>query len=131
MEEVQSPYFPKLVTGKARRTLRGEEITGDRMDYRMAGDEVASLYHYLFKSIPEFIYKKCRRGSGQSGMGMEGCEAFRNFAINPTAWDSYRTEHDDTVWTYLKEKIPWYNHFDEDIQGVSCPNPEDLLFPHD
>jgi hypothetical protein len=113
--------MPKLMKGKRRKTLEGYELDSPFSTPDISGHEVASLFRFPFKSVPEYVYKKCHTGSNMtSAAEREECESNRMFATTPGAWLSYRSVRHKSAWGILKKRIPWYQHFDDVVEGVSC-----------
>jgi hypothetical protein len=113
--------LPARVEGKRRRTLAGHEFDTSYVTPAISGHNVASLFRFPFKSVPEYVYKKCRGVDNSTSIAKrEPCEASRTFAITPGAWGSYRSRADESAWNFLSQGIPWYEHFGADVKGVSC-----------
>jgi hypothetical protein len=113
------PHLVEVKEGTKNWNSEGMELdlTSNQPWRVYSSGELASLHHYRFRSLPEFIYDACSRGKPDATQGSRSQDSGCQLAVDMMAkqLQLFREVWDDSAWAILKQKVPWYRQFEETI----------------
>jgi hypothetical protein len=116
------PHVVRVKPGTKNYNTDGMEINLNvSQPWRVySSGEVATLHHYRFRSVPEFIYKSCTRGRPDASRESQDQKKYCADSMSMMGGGmlrQFREVWDDSAWAMMKIKIPWYRQFEEDRAG--------------
>jgi hypothetical protein len=128
---VFDPHMFHLKPSFSMINTNGIAFNRSRLMGQVGPDNVASVYHYFYKSRQEYIKKRIR-GGGTNGFDLTSMRLATSGRDPYNNTIPHGTTFDDSGWETLKKNCPKYDLYDElypAVNGARGSNDEKKFFP--